>query len=116
MAKISFLIIILVVNQSLADVVPATNKLCISGGYCYKGTEVIEPNFKKYQAYFGIPYADPPIGPLRFKVEINKLAKLLLLVINNIIFRNPKILQCHPESGTALTFATNASRSFLSRW
>lgn len=33
------------------------------------GTESILPNEKPFYSFQGIPYAEPPIGPLRFAVK-----------------------------------------------
>jgi len=43
-----------------------------------KGYYKVSQNGRKYEAYEGIPYALPPIGKLRFKVQINDIISLKL--------------------------------------
>ena len=35
-----------------------------------RGTKMTSRNGKTFYAFLGIPYATPPVGPLRFKVSI----------------------------------------------
>lgn len=47
---------------------PSVVELCTSNG-CLRGrTE--SGNVKPYNAFYGIPFAAPPIGSLRFKVSL----------------------------------------------
>jgi len=41
-----------------------------------KGYYKVSQNGRKYEAYEGIPYALPPIGKLRFKVQINDIINI----------------------------------------
>lgn len=43
--------------------------ICIDNG-CLKG-KLEEGNDKSYEAWYGIPFAAPPLGQLRFKVIID---------------------------------------------
>lgn len=52
------------------------------------GTESLLPNDKPFYAFKGIPYAQPPIGQLRFAVRLISLSNQCIL---NSIFRMSSI-------------------------
>lgn len=50
-----------------------------------KGHYRVSYNENKYEAYEGIPFALPPVGPRRFEVSKQKLTKLCPLTFEKIL-------------------------------
>jgi len=40
---------------------------CVQDNVCFQGSSLVTSNGKNFESYQGIPYAAPPVGPLRFK-------------------------------------------------
>lgn len=50
-------------------------QVCLSKNKCLQGILMAGFRSKKFQAFMGIPYAQPPINDLRFKVSVDWLSK-----------------------------------------
>lgn len=67
---------------------PSPSVVCITDG-CVRGV-VVPGNFKPYTAWYGIPYAAPPVGSLRFKVRTGKVHLENHLKLSQLILTSPE--------------------------
>jgi len=46
-----------------------------------RGTKMTSRNGRSFYAFLGIPYATPPVGPLRFQVSIIIMIIIIIIII-----------------------------------
>lgn len=78
----NFFLFFLIINSVRSEIQPIVSTPLgeIKGHYkvSYKG--------KKYEAYEGIPFAQPPVGPGRFEVRLSFITTFKICLINTRVF------------------------------
>lgn len=69
----AILVIFAIISCASSVSPPNHLTVCISDGCVQGKTE--KGNVKSYNAYYGIPFATPPTGELRFKVTVENVNK-----------------------------------------
>lgn len=82
--EVLFLVIIPLLNGDRTGFFRMKLCVCCREGCVLGTTEEVSQSEKRYEAWYGIPYAAPPINELRFKVMIVFLFELI--GINSIVF------------------------------
>lgn len=60
-------LVFLLFTLSISEFVNSVN----SSTVCYSSGCVLGKEEKDFSAWLGVPFAQPPVGPLRFKVSLN---------------------------------------------